>query len=146
MYVNTGYLNHAETDLENPQIPLRINSSGIYRVISRPSMSTLRPKGRLITSLSTLPPGGPGSLSARKRLKWARETWSFCAPSSDRSMSTMEKINRRPSGYTLQGTGQKPYWMPPDLHKIKFCMPVFFRIQGPVFPDDTGTSGVPSGL
>ena len=46
MYVNTGYLNHAETDLENPQIPLRINSSGIYRVISRPSMSTLRPKGR----------------------------------------------------------------------------------------------------
>ena len=32
MYVNTGYLNHAETDLENPQIPLRINSSGIYRV------------------------------------------------------------------------------------------------------------------
>ena len=23
---------------------------------------------------------------------------------------------------------------------------VFFRIQGPVFPDDTGTSGVPSGL
>ncbi|MCA5962671.1 AraC family ligand binding domain-containing protein [Blautia sp. RD014234] len=46
MYVNTGYLNHAETDPENPQIPLRINSSGIYRVISRPSMSTLRPKGR----------------------------------------------------------------------------------------------------
>ena len=46
MYVNTGYLNHAETDLENMQVPLRINSSGVYRVISRPSMSTLRPKGR----------------------------------------------------------------------------------------------------
>ena len=46
MYVNTGYLNQEETDLENMQVPLRINSSGVYRVISRPSMSTLRPKGR----------------------------------------------------------------------------------------------------
>lgn len=46
MYTNTGYLNPEETELENLSVPLRINSCGVYRLISRPDMFTLRPAGR----------------------------------------------------------------------------------------------------
>lgn len=46
MYTNTGYLNPDETELENPDVPLRINSCGVYRLVSRPDMPTLRPQGR----------------------------------------------------------------------------------------------------
>lgn len=46
MYSNTGYFNAAETDLVTLTVPLRVNSCGIYRLITRSSMSTIRPEGR----------------------------------------------------------------------------------------------------
>lgn len=46
MYANTGYLDFTEQELEDKSIPLRINSCGVYRLISRPSWHTLRPEGR----------------------------------------------------------------------------------------------------
>lgn len=46
MYVNTGYLTHSESDLENMKVPLQINACGVYRLIRQSSMSTLRPHGR----------------------------------------------------------------------------------------------------
>lgn len=46
MYTNAGYLNNDETNLEDLTCPLRINSCGVYRLISRTSMFTLRQNGR----------------------------------------------------------------------------------------------------
>lgn len=46
MYSNTGYFNAAETDLVTLSVPLRVNSCGVYRLITRSPMSTIRPVGR----------------------------------------------------------------------------------------------------
>ena len=46
MYTNNGYRNNSETDLVNDQVPLQVNSSGISRLITRPSRYTTRPGGR----------------------------------------------------------------------------------------------------
>ncbi|MDW2798199.1 AraC family transcriptional regulator [Clostridium boliviensis] len=46
MYTNTGYMNLTEDELENNIIPLRVNSCGVYRLVSLPVMSTFRPLGR----------------------------------------------------------------------------------------------------
>nr|WP_314462190.1 AraC family transcriptional regulator [uncultured Clostridium sp.] len=46
MYTNTGYMNLTEDELENGKVPLRINSCGVYRLVSLPVMSTFRPLGR----------------------------------------------------------------------------------------------------
>lgn len=46
MYSNTGFRNNEDKDLVDMTVPLRINSCGIYRLISRPYMFTLRPGGR----------------------------------------------------------------------------------------------------
>ncbi len=46
MYTNTGYLNLTDEQLEDCSVPLRTNCCGVYRLLSRPVMSTLRPKGR----------------------------------------------------------------------------------------------------
>ncbi|MFQ7549203.1 MAG: hypothetical protein ACLRMZ_01340 [Blautia marasmi] len=122
MYVNTGYLNHAETDLENMQVPLRINSSGVYRVISRPSMSTLRPKGRADYQLIYIASGSAWFTIGQEKVEVSEGIWSFCGPSSARNMCITEKISQRPSGSTLPDTGQNPSWRKPDLHKSKFSM------------------------
>ena len=46
MYTNTSYMNLAEDELEDTKIPLRVNSCGIYRLVSLSVMSTSRPLGR----------------------------------------------------------------------------------------------------
>lgn len=46
MYTNTAFFNHQETDLVDLSRPLRINSCGTYRLVSKPSMATVRPSGR----------------------------------------------------------------------------------------------------
>lgn len=46
MYSNTGFRNNEDKDLVDMDVPLRINSCGVYRLISRPYMFTLRPGGR----------------------------------------------------------------------------------------------------
>lgn len=46
MFTNTGFLNEDETDLIDMSVPLRINSCGVYRLVSLPYMSTARPWGR----------------------------------------------------------------------------------------------------
>ncbi len=46
MYTNTGYMNLTEDELENVKVPLRVNSCGVYRLVSLPVMSTFRPLGR----------------------------------------------------------------------------------------------------
>lgn len=46
MYTNTGFLDKEEADLTDRAHPLRINSCGNYKMISRSVMSTFRPEGR----------------------------------------------------------------------------------------------------
>lgn len=46
MYANTGYLDFTEQELEDKTLPLRVNSCGVYRLITRSSWHTLRPAGR----------------------------------------------------------------------------------------------------
>ena len=46
MYTNTGYMNSKEEDLEDHKSPLKVNSCGVYRLVTLPVMSTLRPLGR----------------------------------------------------------------------------------------------------
>lgn len=46
MYTNTGYMNLTEEELEDSRLPLRANCCGVYRLVSLPVMSTLRPAGR----------------------------------------------------------------------------------------------------
>lgn len=46
MYTNTGYLTLTDRELEEINLPLRVNCCGVYRLISRPAVSTLRPEGR----------------------------------------------------------------------------------------------------
>lgn len=46
MYTNTGYMNLREDELLNTEIPLRVNSCGVYRLTTLPLMSTIRPMGR----------------------------------------------------------------------------------------------------
>ena len=46
MYSNTGYRDNEDRDLADLAVPLKINSCGIYRLVSRPSMFTLRESGR----------------------------------------------------------------------------------------------------
>lgn len=46
MYANTGYLNLPEINLTDLTTSLKINSCGVYRLLSLPSMSTIRPSGR----------------------------------------------------------------------------------------------------
>ncbi len=46
MYTNTGYMNETDEELEDTTLPLKINSCGVYRLITRPIMSTIRPSGR----------------------------------------------------------------------------------------------------
>lgn len=46
MYSNTGYCNNEDRDLVDMTVPVKINSCGAYRLITRPSMFTFRPTGR----------------------------------------------------------------------------------------------------
>ncbi len=46
IYTNTAYMNLSDNELENYEIPLRVNCCGVYRLISLPSMSTYRAAGR----------------------------------------------------------------------------------------------------
>ena len=46
MYTNTGYLDIADADLEDDTIPLRINCCGVYRLLTRLSLTTIRATGR----------------------------------------------------------------------------------------------------
>lgn len=46
MYTNTGYLNIADSELEADALPLRINCCGVYRLLTRESLSTHRAGGR----------------------------------------------------------------------------------------------------
>ncbi|GLC80358.1 helix-turn-helix domain-containing protein [Lacrimispora brassicae] len=46
MYTNTGYMNLTDEELENNSLPLKANSGGVYRLVTRPVMSTIRPSGR----------------------------------------------------------------------------------------------------
>lgn len=46
MYTNTGYMSLQEDELLNEEIPLRVNSCGVYRLKTLPLMSTFRPTGR----------------------------------------------------------------------------------------------------
>lgn len=46
MYTNTGYMNLTDDQLESMKNPLRVNSCGVYRLVSLPIMSTFRPLGR----------------------------------------------------------------------------------------------------
>lgn len=46
MYVNAGYLNQSEGDLENLNVPLQVNGCGVYRLEHRPVIATTRPFGR----------------------------------------------------------------------------------------------------
>ncbi|MDL2302201.1 helix-turn-helix domain-containing protein [Lachnospiraceae bacterium OttesenSCG-928-D06] len=46
MYTYTGFLNKEETDLLDMSLPVKVNSCGIYRLLSRPVMETYRPEGR----------------------------------------------------------------------------------------------------
>ena len=46
MYTNTGYLDISDAELEDNTIPLRINCCGVYRLLTRVSMTTIRATGR----------------------------------------------------------------------------------------------------
>lgn len=46
MYTNTGYLNYKDIDLEDLNSPLIVESSGVYRLVKRPHMTTIRSAGR----------------------------------------------------------------------------------------------------
>ena len=46
MYTNAGYLIPDEMELSDCSVPLRVNSCGDYRLLTRPSMHTSRPLGR----------------------------------------------------------------------------------------------------
>ncbi len=46
MYANTGYMDLTDDQLENHNIPLRANCCGVYRLLTLPVMSTIRPIGR----------------------------------------------------------------------------------------------------
>lgn len=46
MYVNAGYLNQTDAEIEAGDTPLVVESCGIYRLIRQPSMRTSRPSGR----------------------------------------------------------------------------------------------------
>lgn len=46
MYTNTGYMNLKDEELENYRLPLRVNCCGVYRLVTLPVMSTIRPAGR----------------------------------------------------------------------------------------------------
>lgn len=47
MYANTGYLNDSDIEIEDNSHPLIISGCGIYRLIHRPDMTTIRPDGRM---------------------------------------------------------------------------------------------------
>lgn len=46
MYTNTGYLNLPEAQLMDMNVPLRVNCCGVYRLLTRDCVSTLRAGGR----------------------------------------------------------------------------------------------------
>lgn len=46
MYANAGYLNDADIEMEDSDRPLIVSGCGIYRLIHRPDMITVRPEGR----------------------------------------------------------------------------------------------------
>lgn len=46
MYTNTGYLNISDSELEAADLPLRINCCGVYRLLTRESLTTHRAGGR----------------------------------------------------------------------------------------------------
>lgn len=46
MYTNTGYLDIPDAELEDNSLPLRINCCGVYRLLTRASLTTLRAAGR----------------------------------------------------------------------------------------------------
>ena len=46
MYANTGYMDLTDEELEDYNIPLRTNCCGVYRLLTLPVMSTIRPLGR----------------------------------------------------------------------------------------------------
>lgn len=46
MYTNTGYMNLTDDELEDSTLPLKTNCCGVYRLLTRPVMSTIRPLGR----------------------------------------------------------------------------------------------------
>ena len=58
MYTNTGYLDISDAELEDNTIPLRINCCGVYRLLTRVSMTTIRATGP-ITSFSISPQAKP---------------------------------------------------------------------------------------
>lgn len=47
MYTNSAYLNHSLVDFKDKSRPLIVGSCGTYRLISRPELSTYRPRGRI---------------------------------------------------------------------------------------------------
>ena len=46
MYINAGYFTNEDIDIEDYELPLLVNSCGIYRPVHRKVMSTTRPAGR----------------------------------------------------------------------------------------------------
>lgn len=46
MYTNVGYLHQHDLDIEDNSHDITITSCGIYRLLTRPSMSTVRSRGR----------------------------------------------------------------------------------------------------
>lgn len=46
MYSNTGYLNGADTEIEDTAHPLTISGCGIYRLVHQNAITTIRPSGR----------------------------------------------------------------------------------------------------
>ena len=47
MYINSAYLNNSRIDIKDKSKPLIVTSCGTYRLYTRPTLPTLRPRGRL---------------------------------------------------------------------------------------------------
>lgn len=47
MYFNSAYLNNSKVDIKDKSKPLIVTSCGTYRLYTRPSLPTFRPRGRL---------------------------------------------------------------------------------------------------
>jgi len=47
MYINSAYLNNSRIDIKDKSKPLIVTSCGAYRLYTRPTLPTLRPRGRL---------------------------------------------------------------------------------------------------
>lgn len=47
MYINSAYLNNSQIDKKDKSKPLIVTSCGTYKIYSRPTFYTLRPRGRI---------------------------------------------------------------------------------------------------